>query len=58
MDYIFAHLEYFVAGAGVIISVWFVNSGKKCKHPNDLTPMVMRLKRHQEAVNKKSKSIL
>jgi hypothetical protein len=55
LTFVYAHLEYFVAGAGLIGGgIYF-----KCKHivhhNNDLTSLIVKQKRYSESVNKRSK---
>jgi hypothetical protein len=53
-----SNLEYIVAGSGAAGAVLFFKARKYKSTSNDLTPMMVKLKRRQDALNKHSKGMM
>jgi hypothetical protein len=55
LTFVYAHLEYFVAGAGLIGGGIYFKCKHVVHHNNDLTSLIVKQKRYNETVNKRSK---
>lgn len=55
LAFVYAHLEYFVAGVGVIGGAVYFKYKHIVHHDNDLTSLIVKQKRYNESVNKRSK---
>lgn len=56
LTFIYVHLEYFVAGCGLIGGIIYIKSKHMVYQNNDLTSLIIKQKRYNESVNKRSKS--
>jgi hypothetical protein len=55
LTFVYAHLEYFVAGVGIIGGGIYMKYKHVAHHNNDLTSLIVKQKRYNETVNKRSK---
>jgi hypothetical protein len=55
LTFVYTHLEYFVAGVGIIGGGIYMKSKNIVHHNNDLTSLIVKQKRYNETVNKRSK---
>jgi hypothetical protein len=53
--FIYAYLEWVVAGVGGVGVVTYIMTRKTHDHSNNLTPYVVKYNRHKEAISKQTK---
>jgi hypothetical protein len=56
LTFAFKYLEYIVAGVGLVGGVIYMKSKHIAHHNNDLTSIIIKQKKYNESVNKRSKS--
>lgn len=55
--FIMSNIQYFIGGAVTLGMFFILKSNKTTKKKNDLTPLLLKLNKQKEAMNKRGKSV-